>query len=178
MKIVEINGQNMLKIEVILGRRLFNILLTVFLPTILLNVISHGTNFFKNFFFEAAVTVNLTVMLVLATLFISVSNSLPQTSYIKMVDVWLIFNLFLPFLVVLLHTYMDTLRDEEDREINHHGQAVEVAPTKENQQKDGKEESERKSINWVKETGLRKDLVSVKENVQQRAIRNIIQYYL
>ena len=117
-------------------------------------------------------------MLVLTTMFISVNDSLPRTSYIKMVDIWLIFNLFLPFLVVLLHTYMDTLRDEEDREINHHGQAVEVAPTKENQQKDGKEESERKSINWVKETGLRKDLVSVKENVQQRAIRNIIQYYL
>ena len=31
-----------------------------------------------------------------------------------MVDVWLLFNLFYPFLVVLLHTYMDTLRNEED----------------------------------------------------------------
>ena len=35
----------------------------------------------------------------------SVSNDLPRTSYIKMVDVWLVFNLFIPFLEVLLHTY-------------------------------------------------------------------------
>ena len=53
-------------------------------------------------------------MLVLSTMFISVSNGLPKTSYMKMVDVWLLFNLFYPFLVVLLHTYMDTLRNEED----------------------------------------------------------------
>ena len=49
-------------------------------------------------------------MLVLTTMFINVSNNLPQTSYVKMVDVWLIFNLLLPFIEVLVHTYMDTLR--------------------------------------------------------------------
>ena len=27
-----------------------------------------------------------------------------------MVEIWLIFNLFIPFAEVLLHTYMDTLR--------------------------------------------------------------------
>ena len=39
-----------------------------------------------------------------------------------MMDIWLIFNLLLPFLEVLMHTYMDTLRAEEEREVNHHGQ--------------------------------------------------------
>ena len=38
---------------------------------------------------------------VLATMFISVSQALPKTSYIKMVDVWLIFNLMIPFFEVL-----------------------------------------------------------------------------
>ena len=47
-------------------------------------------------------------------MFISVSNSLPKTSYMKMIDVWLLFNLFYPFVVVLLHTYMDTLRVDDD----------------------------------------------------------------
>ena len=83
-------------------------------------------------------------MLVLTTMFINVSNNLPKTSYVKMIDVWLIFNLLLPFIEVLVHTYMDTLRsifnfssekwlmffflnrDDEDREINHHGRPVEV----------------------------------------------------
>ena len=49
-------------------------------------------------------------MLVLTTMFINVSSSLAQTAYVKMVDVWLIFNLLLPFIEVLVHTYMDTLR--------------------------------------------------------------------
>ena len=43
-----------------------------------------------------------------------------------MVDVWLLFNLVLPFIVVLLHTYMDTLRNDDEREINHHGKAIAI----------------------------------------------------
>ena len=55
-------------------------------------------------------------MLVLVTMFISVSNRLPKTSYMKMMDVWLLFNLLYPFVVVLIHTRMDTLRDNEDED--------------------------------------------------------------
>ena len=91
--------------EVSLGRRLTATFLTAFLPTILLNVIGHATNYFKDFFFEAVVTVNLTVMLVLVTMFINISSSLPVTSYVKMIDLWLLFNLFIPFVEVLIHTY-------------------------------------------------------------------------
>ena len=69
---------------------------------------------------------NLTSMLVLTTMFINVSNSLPKTSYMKMVDAWLLFNLLYPFIVVLLHTYMDTLRNNEEREINHHGKTITI----------------------------------------------------
>ena len=57
---------------------------------------------------------NLTCMLVLTTIFIDVSNNLPKTSYMKMIDVWLLFTLLQPFIVVLLHTYMDSLREEDD----------------------------------------------------------------
>ena len=32
--------------------------------------------------------------------FISVSNSLPKTSYVKMIDIWLLFNLTIPFVEV------------------------------------------------------------------------------
>ena len=76
-------------------------------------------------------TVNLTTMLVLTTMFISVSSNLPTTAYVKMIDIWLIFNLLLPFILVLLHTYMDSLRTDskgegEAREINHHGKKITV----------------------------------------------------
>ena len=66
-------------------------------------------------FHQAVITVNLTSMLVLTTMFINVSNNLPKTSYMKMIDVWLLFNLLVPFIVVLIHTYMDTLRSDEEK---------------------------------------------------------------
>ena len=65
-------------------------------------------------------------------MFISVSNQLPQAANIKMVDIWLIFNLMIPVILVLVHTYMDSLRTEakeedgEERSINHHGKTISV----------------------------------------------------
>ena len=47
-----------------------NEFLTTYLPTVLLILITYATTFFKPFYFEAALTVNLTVMLVMTTLFI------------------------------------------------------------------------------------------------------------
>ena len=70
---------------------------------------------------------NLTCMLVLTTMFISVSSNLPTTSYVKMIDIWLLASLFVPFIEVILHTYMDLLRNVNDREINHHGRVHKVA---------------------------------------------------
>ena len=116
------------KVSVTLGRLLLGTILTTYIPTIILVIISHNASFFKPFFFESAISVNVTTMLVLVTLFLSVSGSLPTTSYIKMVDVWFIFNLMVPFGEVLLHTYIDSLRqkDDEEREINHHGKKITV----------------------------------------------------
>ena len=88
-----------------------------------------GTKLFiLNLSFKAVVTVNLTALLVLVTLFISVSQSLPQTAYVKMVDVWLIFSMFVPFVEVLVHTWIDMMRTEgeEGREVNHHGKTITV----------------------------------------------------
>ena len=62
-----------------------NELLTTYLPTLFILAIVYATTFFKPFFFEAVVMVNLTAFLVLTTLFISVSGALPQTAYVKMV---------------------------------------------------------------------------------------------
>ena len=60
-----------IRVEVVLGRRLLGTVLTVYIPTILLIFIAHTTNYFKSFFFEAVVSVNLTVMLVNKCLFSS-----------------------------------------------------------------------------------------------------------
>ena len=120
-----------------LKRRIINELLTTYLPSILILAIVYATNFFKPFFFEAVVTVNLTALLVLTTLFISVSGKLPPTAYVKMVDIWLIFSQMVPFTEVLLHTFMDCMREEEDREVNHHGRSVNVGQTEEDEDRHG-----------------------------------------
>ena len=56
------------RVDVVLGRRILSNILTVYVPTILLNLMGHVTVYFKPFFFEAIITVNLTVMLVLTTM--------------------------------------------------------------------------------------------------------------
>jgi hypothetical protein len=91
-------------------------MLTTYLPSILLMLITYATTFFKPFFFEAALTVNLTNMLVMTTLFIGVMQSLPTTAYVKMIDIWLIGCQVLPFTEVVLLTAMEYYRDEDDIE--------------------------------------------------------------
>ena len=61
---ISLTPTGFIEVEVVLGRRLLGTLLTVYIPTILLVIIAHMTNYFKAFFFEAVVSVNLTVMLV------------------------------------------------------------------------------------------------------------------
>ena len=59
-----------LRMEVTFKRRLASELLTTYLPSFFLLGICYATTYFKKFYFEAAVTVNLTAMLVSTTLFI------------------------------------------------------------------------------------------------------------
>ena len=106
--------QDDLMIEVKFGRKLMSEILTTFLPTTLICMVSFSTNYYKSQFFEALVAVNLTSLLVLTTLFVSVSNALPKTSYIKMIDIWLIFTLMIPYSEVILHTMIAALRYDDE----------------------------------------------------------------
>ena len=45
-------------------------ILTTFLPTILINIIGHMSNYFSREYFEGLMSMNVTVMLVLTTLFL------------------------------------------------------------------------------------------------------------
>ena len=57
-----------------LGRQLFGVVLNIIIPTVVLNVISYSTNFYKEEYFETVIAINLTTMLVIVTLFVSVSS--------------------------------------------------------------------------------------------------------
>ena len=110
MEVETIGDSLQLVVEITLGRQLLGTVLNIFIPTIVLNIISYTTNFYKDEFFETVVAINLTTMLVIVTLFVSVSENLPATSYMKMMDIWLLFNLLVPFILIIIHTYMENLR--------------------------------------------------------------------
>ena len=60
-------------------------------------------------------SVNLTTMLVMTTIFISKMESLPPTSDIKMIDFWLILCQMVPFAEVILLTAMEYNREDKKK---------------------------------------------------------------
>ena len=104
--------------------------MTTYFPSLLLTAITFATTFFKPFFFEAALSVNLTTMLVMTTIFISKMEGLPPTSDIKMIDIWLILCQLVPFAQVVLLTVMEYLKEEEQESLEN-VDIHEQAPTKE-----------------------------------------------
>ena len=111
-------------------RKIMSEMMTTYLPSMLLMMITFATTFFKPFFFEAALSVNLTTMLVMTTIFISKMESLPPTSDIKMIDIWLILCQLVPFAQVVLLTAMEYLR-EEQKEVEKQDKETQVSKGKE-----------------------------------------------
>ena len=100
---------NMVYMSLKLKRKVTTELLTTFLPTILLLLITFVTIFFDRQLFGDATAVNLTIMLVMTTIFTSKIEELPPTSDMKMIDIWLIFCLVVPFLEVILRTAIECM---------------------------------------------------------------------
>ena len=100
---------NMVYMALNLKRKIATELLTTYLPTILLLLITFTTIFFDRDLFGDVIAVNLTIMLVMTTIFTSKIEELPPTSDMKMIDIWLIFCLVVPFLEVILRTAIECL---------------------------------------------------------------------
>ena len=78
-----------------------------------MNIINQATNYFVgDEFFGDVIAVNITCMMVLSSIYIAVSGSLPATSSIKYVEIWLLFSLIYPFLVVLINTFIHVERNK------------------------------------------------------------------
>ena len=107
LTLVKRNG--LVVMTMVLKRKIVTELLTTYLPTILLLLISFVTIFFDKHLFGDAIAVNLTIMLVMTTIFTSKIEELPPTSDTKMIDIWLIFCLIVPFLDVILRTAINSM---------------------------------------------------------------------
>ncbi|XP_068211705.1 glutamate-gated chloride channel alpha-like [Palaemon carinicauda] len=92
-----------------LERRYSLLVLSIFIPTALLLGIGYTTLFVKLQLLQVRAIMTQTTLLVLYTLFNQVSSNLPDTAYIKMVDVWFFFCIFLIFSVIVLHIMVENL---------------------------------------------------------------------
>ena len=71
--------------------------MVTYLPTILINFINQATNYITG---DDKYSMIITCMMMLASVYLAVSSSLPSTTKIKPVEVWLLFNLAYPLLVI------------------------------------------------------------------------------
>ena len=98
---VENTNKKFAKMDMVLSRKIQSIFMVTYLPTILMNLVNQATNYIKSEdHFSLVYTINITCMMVLASVYLSVSASLPSTSDIKPVEIWLLFNLAYPILVI------------------------------------------------------------------------------
>jgi hypothetical protein len=97
-------------VQVQMDRMFINYLATTFLPTLCLIAIAELTLFIDTTHFEATIMVALTSMLVMYTLYQSISATLPQTGYFKMIDIWLLVGLTLPFFILIVLILVDSYR--------------------------------------------------------------------
>ena len=101
------NSLHVLSLTVNLKYRFFSIFMVTYLPTILINIINQATNYITgDSKYDLIITVNMTSMMVLASIYLSVSTALPNTHSIKPVEEWLLFNLAYPFLVILVNVVL------------------------------------------------------------------------
>ncbi len=103
-----VSGLKVLSADIVMTRVYAYHMFTTFLPTLCLILITEVTLFIDRRHFEATIMVALTSMLVMYTLYQSVGSSLPQTSFLKLIDVWLLVGLVAPFFVIFVLIAMDT----------------------------------------------------------------------
>ena len=89
---------------------------TTFFPTFCLLAIACMTLCIDPQHFQATIALSLTTMLVMQTLQENISDDLPKTAYIKMVDLWLIMGMINPFVVFLVLVVVEMLPNEQGEE--------------------------------------------------------------
>ena len=79
--------KNVIRITVILGKKPISIIMMTYIPVLLMNIINQATNYITgDSKYDLIITVNITSMVVLATIYLSVFTSLPSTADIKPVE--------------------------------------------------------------------------------------------
>ncbi|XP_045118515.1 uncharacterized protein LOC123508708 isoform X1 [Portunus trituberculatus] len=99
-------GPNKLSLKLELHRRQGVVLLSTFVPSVLILAVSWSTLFVKMEILNVRAIMSLTSLLVLYTLFANFSSTMPNTAAIKLIDVWFFFIIFLLFCNIMMHIFV------------------------------------------------------------------------
>ncbi|MPC84093.1 Ligand-gated ion channel 50 [Portunus trituberculatus] len=97
---------SVLTVALLFRRQYSGYVVTTFIPILLLVTIAFLTFFFHRDDFTNRVMVTLSVLIVLASLFSQTAANLPQTSYVKCIDLVFLFAIFLISLVIVCHVFL------------------------------------------------------------------------
>ena len=107
------------KVSFLLERKLTKTFLVTYLPTLLMNIINQATNYITgDTKYDLIYAINITCMMVLASVYLSVSESLPVSFNIKPIEKWLLFNLFWPFLIIITNILLQVQHHNLDKSLN------------------------------------------------------------
>ena len=97
---------NTLKAELIFQRGVTYHLANTYMPTTSLLVLVILTLYLDESKLDIAVSLSLTILLVIYTFYQSIAASIPKTAYLKLVDIWLMFILLMPFTIFVIEIIM------------------------------------------------------------------------
>ena len=109
-----LNNQSFIQFDILLQRMYFYHLAATYLPTMGLLIIAEITISIYESHFDTTIMVSLTSMLAMYTLYQSIAGTLPKTAYLKMIVVWLLIGLMLPFGIFLFQVLNKLLKQTLD----------------------------------------------------------------
>ncbi|RXG56412.1 Gamma-aminobutyric acid receptor subunit beta-3 [Armadillidium vulgare] len=84
-----------------------------YVPTLILLIIGYLPFYFFIEDFNERIVVSITSLLVEATFFSQLSNTVPKSAYMKLIDIWCLFCIVIIFCVSLLLTWINYLREDK-----------------------------------------------------------------
>ncbi|KAK7070302.1 hypothetical protein SK128_013581 [Halocaridina rubra] len=103
-------------IVITLRRRPEYHIFSTYFPVTLLHMIGTGTLYIDLNDFQDRGTMSLTALLVLIAFYSDTMNSLPKTSYLKLIDVWYIFSIGYLSLIIGIHLLTNRVAKDNDEE--------------------------------------------------------------
>ena len=102
-------------VEIVFKRIYMHHVFVTFAPTLVLMIVTQLTLFVDyEEHFDGTIMVHLTTMLVMYTLYASVSSSMPNTAYLKFIDIFMLYGLVLPFVTFVCEVIVMIMKHHEN----------------------------------------------------------------